>query len=247
MESIENRIVLLTGADGGIGKEIAKKFAKEGAHLILCFKEENDNVNDLITALISEYEISVSPIFFDMLDEESIKNGIKDIRNLKLKLDVLVNCAGIPHLAILQFTKMADVRRVFQVNYFAQLQITQGLLPIIKKNKESAIVNLSSVAGLNGEPGNSVYGATKASMAIFTEVLAKETASFGIRVNAVAPGLTATQFADVMGDKAKESMKSLSVLHRLGTPEEIANAVYFLASPAASFINGQILRVDGMM
>lgn len=243
----DKRIVLITGADGGIGKEISKKFAEKGADLLLCFKENNDNVETFVSSIKQDFGVSVHEFFFDLSEEESIKNGLKEIKALKLKLDVLVNCAGIPHLAILQFTKMADVRRVFQINYFAQLQITQGLLSIIKKNEGASIVNLSSVAGLDGEPGNAVYGATKASMAIFTEVLAKETAPFGIRVNAVAPGLTSTQFADQMGDKAKESMTSMSTMHRLGKPEEIAEAVYFLASPKASFINGQILRVDGFM
>lgn len=239
--------MMITGADGGIGREIAKKFAAEGAELILCFLENNENVKSLVESLQNDYGVAVHEIFFDMSEEESIKQGIKEIKALKLKLDVLVNCAGIPHLAILQFTRMADVRRVFQINYFAQLQITQGILSIMKKNDNAAVVNLSSVAGLDGEPGNAVYGATKASMAIFTQVLAKETAPLGIRVNAVAPGLTSTQFADKMGDKAKDSMKSLSVMHRLGKPEEIADAVFFLASPCASFINGQILRVDGFM
>jgi 3-oxoacyl-[acyl-carrier protein] reductase len=242
-----NRIIMITGADGGIGKEISRKFAQEGAELILCFLENSNNVSSFVADLKDSYQITIHPVFFDLLDEESIRNGIKEIKALNLKLDVLINCAGVPHLAILQFTKMADVRRVFQINYFAQLQITQGILSIMKKNAESAIVNLSSVAGLEGEPGNAVYGATKASMALFTQVLAKETAQFGIRVNAVAPGLTSTGFADKMGEKAKESMVSLSVMHRLGKPEEIANAVYFLASSDASFINGQILRVDGLM
>lgn len=242
-----NRVVMITGADGGIGKEITKKFAEECAELILCFLKDNENISAFVTTLEQEFKVTIHKIFFDLEDEESIKNGIKDIKALKLKIDVLVNCAGVPHLAILPFTKMADVRRVFQINYFAQLQITQGILSIMKKNDNAAIVNLSSVAGLDGEPGNAVYGATKASMAIFTQILAKETASLGIRVNAVAPGLTSTQFADKMGDKAKESMMSLSAMHRLGKPEEIADAVYFLASPKASFINGQILRVDGFM
>jgi len=238
---------MITGADGGIGKEISKKFASERAEMILCFLEKNEHVDSFISYLEETYDIIIHQIFFDLSDEDSIKEGIREIKALKLKIDVLINCAGVPHLAILPFTKMSDVRRVFQINYFAQLQITQGILSLIKKNAGASIVNLSSVAGLDGEPGNSVYGATKASMAIFTKVLAKELSSYGVRVNAVAPGLTSTPFADKMGDKAKDSMTQLSVMHRLGKPEEIADAVYFLASTSASFVNGQILRVDGLM
>jgi len=158
---------------------------------------------------------------------------------------VLINNAGMPHLAVLPFTRMADVKKVFQVNYFAQLQITQGLLGTIEKDGNSVILNAASIAGIDGDMGNSVYGATKASMILFTKVLSKELASSKIRVNAVAPGLTQTGFADAMGDKAKASMEGLSIMGRLATPEEIANTYYYLASPAASFINGQVIRVDG--
>lgn len=157
----------------------------------------------------------------------------------------MINNAGMPHLAILPFTRMSDVKKVFQVNYFAQLQITQGLLGSIAKDGESVILNAASIAGIDGDIGNSVYGATKASMILLTKVLSKELASSKIRVNAVAPGLTSTPFADAMGEKAKMSMEDISTMGRLATPTEIANVYYFLASNEASFINGQIVRVDG--
>ena len=151
----------------------------------------------------------------------------------------------MPHLAILPFTKISDVKKVFQVNYFAQLQVTQGLLGSIAKDGESVILNAASIAGIDGDMGNAVYGATKASMILFTKVLSKELASSKIRVNAVAPGLTSTAFADAMGDKAKTSMEQISLMGRMATPQEIANTYYFLASKEASFINGQVVRVDG--
>ena len=151
----------------------------------------------------------------------------------------------MPHLAILPFTRMSDARKVFQVNYFAQMQITQGLLSSLAKDGTGVILNAASIAGIDGEIGNAVYGATKASMILFTKVLAKELASSKIRVNTVAPGLTQTPFADAMGDKAKASMENLSIMQRLATPEEIAKTYFFLASDDASFINGQIVRVDG--
>ena len=113
------------------------------------------------------------------------------------------------------------------------------------KDGSGVILNAASIAGIDGDPGNAVYGATKASMILFTKVLSKELAPQGIRVNAVAPGLTSTPFADAMGDKAKASMEQISSMNRLATPQEIANTYYFLASEEASFINGQIVRVDG--
>lgn len=245
MKAFENKVVMITGADGGIGREITRRFAAEGATLILTSIAQSESFDAFMAGLKTEFGVSVHPFYFDLTDEDAIKAGLKEIKALKLKINVLINNAGMPHLAILPFTRMADVRKVFQVNYFAQLQITQSLLGSIATDGSGVILNAASIAGLDGDVGNSVYGATKASMALFTKVLSKELAQSRIRVNAVAPGLTATPFADAMGDKAKASMEQISAAHRLATPEEVADVYYYLASPAAAFVNGQILRVDG--
>lgn len=245
MGKYSDKVVCITGADGGIGREITKKFAAEGATLILTSIADTPAFNDFVAGLKKDYQVEVYPFCFDLSDEEAIKAALKDIKALKLKINVLINNAGMPHLAILPFTKMADVKKVFQVNYFAQLQITQSLLSIIVKDGSGVILNAASIAGIDGDMGNTVYGATKASMILFTKVLSKELAASKIRVNAVAPGLTSTPFADAMGDKAKASMEQISSMNRLATPQEIANAYFFLASEDASFINGQVLRVDG--
>lgn len=245
MRKFEKKIVMVTGADGGIGREITKRFAEEGATLILTSIAESQTFSDFVTELESDYKVEVHPFFFDLSDEDAIKDGLKAIKALKLKINVLINNAGMPHLAIVPFTKLADLKKVFQVNYFAQFQITQGLLGSMVKDGSGVILNAASIAGIDGDPGNAVYGATKASMIMFTKVLSKELAPQGIRVNAVAPGLTSTPFADAMGDKAKASMEQISSMGRLASPKEIANTYYFLASEEASFINGQIIRVDG--
>ena len=245
MGKYSDKVVCITGADGGIGREITKKFSAEGSTLILTSIADTPAFADFVNGLKSEYKVEIYPFCFDLLDEEAIKEGLKAIKALKLKINVLINNAGMPHLAILPFTKMSDVKKVFQVNYFAQLQITQSLLGCMAKNGEGVILNAASIAGIDGDPGNAVYGATKASMILFTKVLSKELAPQGIRVNAVAPGLTSTPFADAMGDKAKASMEQISSMGRLATPKEIANTYFFLASEEASFINGQVIRVDG--
>jgi 3-oxoacyl-[acyl-carrier protein] reductase len=245
MDKFKEKVVCITGADGGIGREITKKFAEDGATLILTSIAETPAFNDFVAGLKKDCQVEVYPFCFDLSDEEAIKAALKDIKALKLKINVLINNAGMPHLAIVPFTKMADVKKVFQVNYFAQFQITQGLLGSMVKDGSGVILNAASIAGIDGDPGNAVYGATKASMILFTKVLSKELAPQGIRVNAVAPGLTSTPFADAMGDKAKASMEQISSMGRLATPKEIANTYYFLASEEASFINGQVIRVDG--
>lgn len=245
MGKYTEKVVCVTGADGGIGREITKKFAAEGATLILTSIAESQAYSDFVAELERDYKVEVHPFFFDLSDEDAIKEGLKAIKALKLKINVLINNAGMPHLAIVPFTKMADVKKVFQVNYFAQFQITQGLLSSMVKDGSGVILNAASIAGIDGDPGNAIYGATKAAMILFTKVLSKELAPQGIRVNAVAPGLTSTPFADAMGDKAKASMEQISSMGRLATPKEIANTYYFLASDEASFINGQVIRVDG--
>ena len=245
MKKFENAVVCITGADGGIGREMTKKFAEEGATLILTSIADTPAFADFVKEIKSEYKVEVYPFFFDLSDEDAIKEGLKEIKTLKLKINVLINNAGMPHLAILPFTKMSDVKKVFQVNYFAQLQITQSLLGSIVKDGSGVILNAASIAGIDGDVGNAVYGATKASMILFTKVLSKELATSKIRVNAVAPGLTSTPFADAMGDKAKASMEQISSMGRMATPKEIANTYFFLASEEASFINGQVIRVDG--
>ena len=245
MKRFNQKVVMITGADGGIGIEITKRFAAEGATLILTSIAESPEFNEFITELKKDYQVEVHPFYFDLSDEEAIKAALKEIKALKLKINVLINNAGIPHLAIVPFTKLTDLKKVFQVNYFAQFQITQGLLGCLVKDGSGVILNAASIAGIDGAPGNAVYGATKASMILFTKVLSKELAPQGIRVNAVAPGLTSTPFADAMGDKAKASMEQISSMGRLATPKEIANTYFFLASEEASFINGQVIRVDG--
>lgn len=246
MKRFDGKTVAITGANRGLGLEILKNFAQEGANVIACMRTENDETSKLLKQIQEENEIKITTIYFDMADEASVKTGCKEIKALKQPVDILVNNAGIPHLAILPFTKMQDAHDVFQVNYFSQLLVIQSLSGLISKSSDGVIINMASIAGIDGEIGNSVYGATKASMILATKVLAKEFAG-KIRVNAVAPGLTDTDFADKMGNKAKESMEQTSLLHRLGKPSEIAKTVLFLASSDASFVNGQIIRVDGGM
>lgn len=246
MRRFEGRTVVITGSNRGLGLEILKQFASEGANIIACMRTEKEETKASLIKIAEENSVTITPIYFDMSDEAAVKAGCKEIKALKQSIDVLVNNAGMPHLAILPFTRMQDVHNVFQVNYFSQLLVTQSLCGLLCKSSHGVIINMASIAGIDGEAGNAVYGATKASMILLTKVLSKELAG-KVRVNAVAPGLTSTDFADKMGDKAKLSMEEGSLAKRLAKPEEIANVVLFLASDEARFINGQTIRVDGGM
>ena len=243
---LAGKTAVITGADGGIGFQIVKLFAENGANIIACTIAPNQDFEKHLRKIAEINGISADIVCFDLSDTESVKNGIKEIKALKKPIDILVNNAGIGHLALVPMISMEDMKRVFQINYFAQVQIVQGLYRALTKS-QGCIINLASAAGIDGDSGNTVYGATKASMILFTKVLSKEMSPAGVRVNAIAPGLVSTGLADVMGDKAKESMVSASLMHRLGNPEEIAKTALFLASDGSSFINGQIIRVDGGM
>lgn len=246
MRRLESKTAMITGCNRGFGNNIMCLFASEGANIIACCRVKNEEFEAQIKELATKYNVSIYPIYFDLADESAIKAGIKEVKALKVPVDILVNNAGVGHLAIVPFTRMSDVHNVFQVNYFAQLQIVQGMFNLISKS-HGCVINIASVAGIDGDAGNAVYGATKASMILLTKVLSKEMASTGVRVNAIAPGLSETDFAETMGGKAKESMINSAMLHRLGKPEEIAKTALFLASDESSFITGQIIRVDGGM
>jgi len=244
MKLLEGKNALITGCNRGIGKAIMTLFAEQGANIIACYRTDSDEIKTLLNELTTNYGTTVYPLSFDLADSEDIKRAMKELKELKIPVDVLVNNAGVPHAGLLGFTRISDLNNVFQINYFAQVQLTQTVSGIMSKTKKGSIINMASVAGMDGDAGNSVYGASKAAMILFTKTLSKELARVGIRVNAIAPTLTDTDFAEKIGAKAKEYVIEKSPAGRLANPEEIAQLALFLASDNSSYINGQVIRID---
>lgn len=245
MNRFKGKNIVITGSSRGIGLAILELFAQEGADIAACSNKQSDTVLLKYKEIATKNNVQITPYFFDMSNEDEVKEGLKELKTAMPVIDVLVNNAGISHIAPFMMSKMEDLHRVFQINYFSQMVLTQGLLGCLKKAKGASIVNMTSIAGLDGGIGVTAYGSSKAAIALTTKVLAQELAFFKIRVNGVAPGMVETDMAISMGEKAAENTSNSAALKRLAKPEEIAQIVVFLASEEASYITGQIVRVDG--
>lgn len=242
---LKGKTVFITGTNRGIGKATVEKFAKNGANIIAHARKETPEFFDFLREISEKYSIKIHPVFFDMTDTEAMKNTVRQIIADKIPVDVLVNSAGVAHGGLFQMTSMAKIKEVFEINFFSHLQLTQLLLRWMIKNGGGSVINFGSVLGLDLPAGSCAYGVSKAALIAFTKTLAAECGQCGVRVNAVAPGLIDTDMAKQMEKNAEEEMLEDCAMKRLGKPEEIANTVIFLASDASSFINGQIIRVDG--
>lgn len=247
MNMFKNKTVMITGAGGGIGYAVMNKFASEGANIIACEYKETDDFTDKWKNVEEQYDCNIYSVFFDLSDEDSIKEGLKKISALKLQIDVLVNCAGIARFASVIMTSQEMLKQIFQVNYFAQVQITQYIAKLMLRAKKGAIVNLASIAGMEATSGNSAYGASKASVISFTRVAAQELYPLGIRINAVAPGFINTPMQNNVDKSTAEKEMQRQAIKRYGEPEEVAQVIAFLASDEASYVTGQIIRLDGGM
>ena len=245
---LKNKNTVITGCNRGIGKEIVRVFAENGANIWACVREENGTFSKYINNLEKKHSVSINPVYFDLSDEEQIKTGVKTIKETKEPVDILVNNAGAIFTALFQMTSMKKLKEMFEINYFSQMLLTQYISRIMMRQKSGSIINLSSSAAIEGNEGRTGYASAKAAMITSTKVLAKELAPYNIRVNAVAPGLTQTEMmtSSTPEDALKETLNRIC-MKRVGQPEEIANSVLFLASDLSSYMTSQVLRVDGGM
>jgi len=245
---LKGKKAVVTGCSRGIGKAILEVFAENGADIWACLRKADDKFTDFAAGLARKNSVNIQPVYFDLNDAEQVKAGVKTIMSAKQNVDILVNNAGIIHTALFQMTPVAKMKEVFEVNFFSQMLLTQHITKSMMRQKSGSIINISSSAAIEGNEGRSAYAASKAAMICSTKVLAKELAKYGIRVNAVAPGLTET---DMMRQStpqgALEDTLQRTCLGRIGRPKEIADTVLFLSSEESAYITGQVLRVDGGM
>ena len=241
---LEGKTVIVTGAAKGIGKAIAIAFAKEGCNIVLNY---HSSVSDETVKEIEEQGVKCMPVQGDVSDFDFAKNLIRDVKKEFGSIDVLVNNAGITKDMLLMRMKKEDFESVIGVNLVGTFNITKNVIPYMMKNRSGRIINVSSVVGISGNAGQTNYSASKAGIIGFTKSLAKEVGSRNILVNAVAPGFIETQMTDVLKEEVKEEISKTIPLKRMGTVEDVANVVKFLASKDSSYITGQVINIDGGM
>lgn len=244
---MDKKVALITGGARGIGKKIAEKFARNGYNIVINYVSEKTDVNKLESDLSQNGKVEVLCIKCDVTDFNSCQEMVKEAVDKFGKIDVLINNAGITKDNLLMRMKEEDFDKVINVNLKGTFNMTKNVISYMMKKRRGRIVNISSVVGVSGNSGQANYAASKAGIIGFTKSVAKELASRNILANAVAPGFIETDMTDVLSESVKESIYSQIPLKKMGKPEEVANAVYFLGSDENTYITGQVLNVDGGM
>ena len=241
-----NKVAIITGATRGIGRQIAVTFAKEGYDIALNYRKENEELES-VKKEIEESKVQCLAIKGDVSSFEDCEEFVKQVIEKFGKIDVLVNNAGITNDMLLMRMKKEDFEQVIDVNLVGTFNVTKNVISYMLKARSGRIINISSVVGVSGNAGQTNYSASKAGIIGFTKSLAKEVATRGILVNAVAPGFIETSMTDVLKDEVKEEIAKSIPLKHIGTAKDVANVVKFLASPDSSYITGQVIQVDGGM
>ena len=241
-----DKVALITGATRGIGKQIAITLAKEGYNIALNYRKENEELEQVKKEL-EESNVEVLAVQGDVSSFEDCENFVKQVIEKFGKIDVLVNNAGITKDMLLMRMKKEDFEQVIDVNLVGIFNVTKNAISYMLKARSGRIINISSVVGISGNAGQTNYSASKAGIIGFTKSLAKEVASRNILVNSVAPGFIETSMTEVLKDEVKEEIAKNIPLNRMGTSQDVANVVKFLASDESSYITGLVIQVDGGM
>lgn len=241
---IQGKNVMITGCNRGIGKALVETFLKAGYNVIACQRKANYEFEEWATNLANENGTWAKYYYFDLSDKDSTVEGVQKLLS-ENEVDVLVNNAGVSTVGFLMQTNIDDIERLFTINYFSMLRIIQKVSKKMMRKRKGCIINIASVAAFESQPGKIAYGSSKAAVVTMTKNLAKELGPIGIRVNAIAPGPVETEMIHQYNDEMLKQLESESSLRRLGKKEEIAKVALFLASDAASYIIGEVIKVDG--
>ena len=240
---MKDRVVFITGASQGIGRACALEFARAGASVVVGARQQ-DKLASLVGE-ISDLGGSAFAVPLDVAQESSVKEAFREARESVERIDILVNNAGITRDGLAMRMSAENWSQVMDTNLNGAFACIQAVLPSMMKARWGRIINISSVVGTSGNPGQANYVASKAGLVGLTKSLAQEVASRGITVNAVAPGFIETAMTDGLSDKVREKLLESIPLRRIGSVDEVSSAVRFLATEEASYITGHVLHVKG--
>ncbi|WBW97655.1 3-oxoacyl-[acyl-carrier-protein] reductase [Oceanirhabdus sp. W0125-5] len=243
---LNGKVAFVTGGSRGIGKAVALKLAEKGANIVINYRRENPELEELKKEIESK-GVKALLLQGDVSDFNRVKEMIDEAHKEMGSLDILVNNAGITKDTLLMRMKEEDFDNVIDVNLKGVFNFTKHITPIMMKQRSGRIINMTSVVGITGNPGQFNYCASKAGVIGATKSAARELAARGITVNAIAPGFIESDMTDVLSDRVKEGILNSVPLKKMGKPEDVANLVAFLSSEEAAYITGQIVNVDGGM
>ena len=244
MGILDQKVAIITGASRGIGKAIAHSFAKAGAKLALCATNAQV-LNQTADEIEQKYGQKTLRFAFDVRDAQQISETVKKTLDTHSRIDILVNNAGTTRDQLLALMSEEDWDTVLSTNLKSVFLFTKAVIKPMIRQRSGRIINMSSVVGITGNPGQANYAASKAGVIAFTKSAAKELAKRNITVNAVAPGFVETDMTAGLNEKVVTEAKSIIPLGRFGKPEDISELVVFIASDASGYMTGQTISVDG--
>ena len=242
---LQGKTAVITGCLQGIGNETMRVFAQNGCDIFACSIKKTEEYEQSILKIKEEYGVEIIPIYFDMLDIDSVKAAAKEIQSVKKPVDILVNIAGVAKDAVFQMVTQDQLKETFQINFFSQILFSQYIVKLMLRNGKGNVIFTSSITGTDGNRGQLAYGASKAAIISAVKTMSEELAPSGIRVNAVAPGVIKSPMTDVLNEAIIGKKIKNTKLYRIGMPSEVANLILFLASDYSDYITGQIIRIDG--
>jgi len=242
---LSGKTAVITGCLQGIGRATLDLFAEKGANVFACCQTSSADFVQHLEELSRKYNVKIIPVYFDLLDEAAIKQGVKEIQQAKMHVDVLVNIAGTNIDALFHMVTMEQLRKTFEINFFSQILFTQYITRLMLKQGKGSVINVSSISALDGNIGQLAYSASKGAIISATKTMAQELGPKGIRVNAIAPGVIQTTMTANLPAEAMHRLLSRSDINRVGLPIEVANLIAYLASDMSNFVTGQVIRIDG--